>query len=170
MKDGFQNKCISCTLALDAERKEKNAGRHSLLQRERYKKRVSEGKCCCCDVERMSTSNCFCEVHYLKELSYRYLKTRLNDQLLLDKLKAQNYKCVYTGETLILGLNDSIDHIKPASKYPELKSDINNLQWVLRDVNFMKQSLSEDRFLELVEMIYIKNCKLKSNLNFNAET
>lgn len=73
--------------------------------------------------------------------------------MLKEKLVRQNFLCVYSHENIILGYNDSIDHIKPASKFLELKSDINNLQWVIREVNFMKDNLTEDRFFELINKI-----------------
>jgi 5-methylcytosine-specific restriction endonuclease McrA len=47
---------------------------------------------------------------------------------LRDKLVSQGYRCVYTGELLVLGVNDSLDHIYPASRFPERAKDPNNLK------------------------------------------
>ena len=55
------------------------------------------------------------------------------------------------------GVNASIDHIKPLSKYPELNNDINNLQWVDKKINNMKLDMEIDEFLSFVKIIYKNN-------------
>lgn len=71
----------------------------------------------------------------------------------------QNGKCYYTDIILSLPINDrdrsftaSID--RKNSKLPYEKS---NIQWVLKDINFMKLQLSEDRFIELCKTVYLQN-------------
>ena len=62
----------------------------------------------------------------------------------------QNYICPLTGDTLVAGVNMSLDHIKPTSKYPELLTDLKNLQWLSKWANWSKGALSVNMF--------IKNC------------
>ncbi len=75
-------------------------------------------------------------------------------QILKDKLVAQNYRCVYSGKTLVLGKNASIDHIFPVAKFPHLISEPTNIQWVDFTVNQMKGSLTHTEFVELIKLIY----------------
>lgn len=89
----------------------------------------------------------FCERCYFKKTSTDCLKTAKHAELIGQKLKDQNYRCAYTGEKIILGLNDSLDHILPISRYPELRSDPFNVEWVTRKVNCMKWDSTRDEFI-----------------------
>lgn len=67
----------------------------------------------------------------------------------------QEGKCAYTGIELTLPksstdrlFNASVDRIDSSEPYI-----IGNIQWVLKEVNIMKMSLSEERFLELCKRI-----------------
>jgi 5-methylcytosine-specific restriction endonuclease McrA len=89
----------------------------------------------------------FCEPCYFKKTSTDCLKTAKHAEVIGQKLKDQNYRCAYTGEEIILGLNDSLDHILPISKFPELRSDPANVEWVTRKVNCMKWDSTRDEFI-----------------------
>ncbi len=65
-------------------------------------------------------------------------------------LDAQGWTCAYTGEPLRLGINASVDHIYPISRFPERAHDIGNLEWVCLSVNFMKKDRTRDEFLALL--------------------
>ena len=68
-------------------------------------------------------------------------------------LERQNWTCPYTGDKIILGVNDSVDHILPISKYPESKYDIDNIQWTTRVINIMKSNLLDCEFLAAIEKV-----------------
>lgn len=70
---------------------------------------------------------------------------------MLEKLVSQNFKCFYTGLPLVPGVNASIEHIKPKSKNPELRKDINNLVWIRTEVNSMRNNYTFEKFLMLCE-------------------
>lgn len=89
----------------------------------------------------------FCERCYFKKTSTDCLKTARHAELLGQKLKTQKYRCAYTGEKIVLGLNDSLDHILPISKFPELRHDPENTEWVTRKVNCMKWDSTRDEFI-----------------------
>jgi 5-methylcytosine-specific restriction endonuclease McrA len=67
----------------------------------------------------------------------------------MDLFESQNGICVYTGRVLTIGLDASVDHIKPKSVYPELRHDIKNMQFISLRANRAKLTLSHQEFLEL---------------------
>lgn len=105
-------------------------------------------------VTRCGNSHTTCQTCYLKHISQSNLGARKYATLLLEKLEAQNHKCPYTGQELILGNNAWIDHIMPRSRFPELAKDIDNVEWVTETVNRMKQDRTPEEFLKLIRIIY----------------
>lgn len=97
--------------------------------------------------------DCFCERCYFKKTSTDCLKTAKHAELIGEKLKAQNYRCAYTGELIVLGVNDSLDHILPISRFPELRSDPSNVEWVTRKINCMKWDSTQEEFLETARLV-----------------
>lgn len=66
------------------------------------------------------------------------------------KLREQGHACAYTGEKIVLGVNDSLDHIYPARRFPHLRNDPKNVEWVTRLVNTMKTDLTREEFLTMI--------------------
>lgn len=70
----------------------------------------------------------------------------------------QEGRCYYTGEELDItsrsGATASLD--RKDSNYGYVK---HNVVWVHNDVNFAKHTLSETRFLEIIEKIYERKIK-----------
>lgn len=70
----------------------------------------------------------------------------------------QNGKCALTGQSLYFGkyvtknnntdTNASIDRIDSTKRYT-----IDNIQWVLKDINIMKMALSQDIFISLCKQV-----------------
>ena len=81
-------------------------------------------------------------------------------RVLIAKLDACNWQCVYTGEKLVLGQNLSFDHIDPICRFPEKKFDPKNIEAVSLTVNLMKRHLTKEEFLEMVR-------KIRSYVNSN---
>ena len=54
---------------------------------------------------------------------------------------------------LILGKNDSLDHIYPAERFPEKRTDPTNVEWVTREVNQTKRDRTPDEFMALLQLI-----------------
>ena len=151
-KGGFNYSCKECSVKQTQISKNKEKAR--LNQRIARKERLENGFCAFCYEKRLENSSYYCEKHFLQDKSKQHLKTTKYDKELKAILEKQNYKCVYTGEQLVLGLNASVDHIKPQFTNPELYDNINNLQWVTNEVNIMKRNLSEERFLKIITKIY----------------
>lgn len=119
--------------------------------REIRKKRSEDKVCLKCGDERINDSK-FCEICYLKEVSYRHFSTSSNYDKLKHLFNEQNGRCVYSGVQLTLGLNAELDHKIPSSKGGS--SDLDNLQWTHKIVNRMKLNFLEDEFLKFVNDIY----------------
>lgn len=77
-------------------------------------------------------------------------KEKIVEQM-LEKLISQDFKCFYTGLPLVPGVNASIEHIKPKSKNPELRKDVNNLVWIRTEVNSMRNNYTFEKFLMLCD-------------------
>lgn len=68
-----------------------------------------------------------------------------------DLIEKQNWKCTYTGELLIPGINASLDHIIPVSKGG--KNKISNIQWITLQMNNMKTNMSHNEFILMCDRI-----------------
>lgn len=71
-------------------------------------------------------------------------------------------KCVVCGKSFWKSGELHIDHIKPRSKYPELRYHLDNLQILCRSCNFLKGAYDGDDWREVVgRRKYAKNKQLK---------
>jgi|TARA_R110000751_G_scaffold1894_4_gene6936 hypothetical protein len=89
-----------------------------------------------------------CESHFFKNAAINRLGSSDFADDLMRLAEKQQYKCALTGDHLTPTDNMSLDHIKPASKFPELKEDISNVQWVTKWANAAKWNLSQEEFYE----------------------
>lgn len=96
-----------------------------------------------------------CDLHYCTAIARHAVgsQTIKAGQALLDKMIQQNYRCAYTNEFLELGTNCQLDHKNPASTHPHQKSDLDNLEWVLSDINIAKHNKTKNDFLALCKKI-----------------
>ncbi len=77
-------------------------------------------------------------------------RTTSKKNVLLDLIEKQQYKCALTGIELTPDIAE-IDHITPTSQGGT--NDVDNLQWLHREVNRMKGSLDQARFVELCKLV-----------------
>ena len=124
-----------------------------------YSKKWSEnnlnaGLCCSCKEKRLDNSIRYCEKHYLFGKSKDHFKTTKLWKELGDLLLSQDSKCALTGTPITLGLNDSLDHIIPTSSTGEkFSKDFSNIRWVTRQVNTVKNNLTDSELIDLLEQI-----------------
>lgn len=135
--------------------------------RQRNSRLVSQGRCVnCCD-PIIPGSKSFCELHWLANIATRNFSKGNGGigkaQALKEILVKQDFKCTYTGVTLIPGVNASIDHKQPVSTHPELQDSLENIQWVSYTVNKMKTNLSEPEFFALCKLITERHESQKEN-------
>jgi 5-methylcytosine-specific restriction endonuclease McrA len=132
----------SCAPCLEQHAKETQA---------RQLRRAGAKGCSKCSNERLQAplKKPLCEVCYLKQTAYSTAGSKSLWQLLKEKLEAQDYKCAYTGQRLLLGWNASLDHVLPTSLYPHLRAEPFNLVWTCRGFNTWKKNRTPEQLLEL---------------------
>jgi 5-methylcytosine-specific restriction endonuclease McrA len=136
--------CVTCR-ALD------NA--NSRLQRRRRRMLGhQEGTCTKCCRPRVGLS-VLCEWHYLQNRARLVLGSTSFAAAIKQKLIVQDSLCYYTGVPLVLGVNDSLDHVLSIAKHPESRADIDNVIWCTREINTMKNGMDADEFLMMCHLI-----------------
>ena len=102
-----------------------------------------------------------CEKCYLKQKSVQQLGNVHFWKELKLLLEQQQYKCPYTGNDLILGLNTSLDHIVSKKLDNSKAKDLNNIQWVDFQVNMAKGHLTHQQFIDFCKQIIEYQIKKK---------
>lgn len=94
--------------------------------------------------------------HIRKDAVRRGHEFSLTKEIMWQIFLDQNGKCKYTGLQLSFGANTrghektaSLDRIDSSKGYIE-----GNIQWVHKDINFMKRALEERKFLEYIKLIF----------------
>lgn len=120
-------------------------------------------RCHSCNDTALNTSR-YCLRCWIKDCVRKTLGVKEKQEkehlasLLLKKLKKQNHKCAYTGRILTAGINLSLDHVLPKSKFPDAKSNIDNLVWVDLSCNVAKNNLLPNDFLSMCEdVVYYRS-------------
>jgi 5-methylcytosine-specific restriction endonuclease McrA len=139
----------------EADRQRRNAWRRRWSD-----KNVAAGLCQNCTRQAVP-GLVTCEKHLLRALARKHLGAGRRWPELLALLDAQDRLCPYTGETLQIGANASIDHIVPRSRGGA--EHIDNLHWVSADVNRAKAALMHDEFVALCLVIVARHAPSNDN-------
>jgi len=99
----------------------------------------------------------------------RNLEFSITIEEIWDLFQKQNGRCSLSGvelnfnsERKIYDGNASLDRINS-----EIGYTISNVQWVDKDINFAKQSLTNEYFLAMIEKIYLHSIKKNEQNSFN---
>ena len=127
---------------------------------DRYRvKNRSTGLCGSCKNEKLPHSSYLCEEHWFnKAARSNGLRGRDDGKALKKIIEKQNYTCPYSGKKLVLGINASVDHINPKSRFPNQAFLLTNIEWVDISVNTIKADLTKDEFISLCKLI-ASRCK-----------
>ena len=90
---------------------------------------------------------------YLKDLSRNYLGTNTRWGELKRLYDNQGGRCYYSNLPIIVGEGATLDHTIPSKGGTKI-TEIKNLKWVDKNVNYMKRDLSEKKFLQLINLIH----------------
>ena len=134
--DGLKYICKSCIRLVS---KKRYKSRKELSEREgyciRYNCRFKAGK-----------PGGLCAMHFFKTAASSLKNPGIWKEL-EELAEKEDYVCVLTGDKLVAGVNMSLDHIKPISKYPELVNDLDNMQWVTKWANISKYDITVKDFI-----------------------
>lgn len=152
--DGFSARCRTCTNAYHRAWYAKNRELERAAKLRQMQARIDKGQCKYCCSPQLPGQR-VCQHHWFSNVAYHSLGKASNRaaQILKDKLAEQNSRCPYTGIQLIPGQNCQIDHIKPVSRFPELRHDPDNLEWVLDIANLAKRDLTKEEFIAFCRLV-----------------
>ena len=151
--------CSECSTLFTGKRRSKNArcetcrkSFEKIRLTQWYKQQHEDGKCQKCKGDRLDFS-AFCMTHWCQSILRTSLGLRLPllthySDILIERLRLQDFKCFYSSLPLTPGLNASIEHVKPRSFYPNLVDDLDNLVWVRVEINKMRSNLPISTFLD----------------------
>ena len=94
----------------------------------------------------MKNSKTWCEKHWFAQVVYRYGFKLTEWRKAKELIERQNYTCPYSRRKLVIGVNASLDHKSPRSKFPNLRNDWNNVEWIDLYINNIKQTLTKKEF------------------------
>jgi len=79
-------------------------------------------------------------------MDYKHFKYDRSEMgIFLKKKKEQGYRCAYTNEPIVLGLNANLGRIPPIFRFPELEKGLDNVEWVSAKVHH--------KFIEFCQII-----------------
>lgn len=139
--DNITTKCSSCR------------SRHKRLNAEHIARRVEQCKCACCGSDdplvpaTESSTAPRCETCFFKRTAHNSLGKRPRWRAIAESFDNQNRLCAYTNKPLVLGVNASLDHILPRSRFPHLRSEPSNTHWVDASINSMKHNMTHEEFI-----------------------
>lgn len=156
--------CTSCGKALDRSKGLLCTGCYSgycnnVNEKARQRKRA--GLCRYCDKTRVGKRLCL--NHYLMFTAKAHFGSVRRWEELSAIFDAQSGLCPYTGRSLTIGEDASLDHKTPKSRGGT--DAVDNLQWVYMPVNFMKLTCTDEEFKDLIQNIY---AHLFGKLNYES--
>ena len=143
--------CIECSTPVNSSIRCYNCNkRRTENRKQKYKEWKEKGLCCQCGNEVIKNKT-LCEKHYLMQVSSGRLDSSKYWKELKELIEKQNYKCALTGDTISFDDNIELDHIIPSSK--KGLSELNNVRWVTKEANRLKQNLTDIELKELCKKI-----------------
>ena len=151
-------KCPTCNNSFMSTRPSKKYCSHKCyrlrMSRNWKNKNRERGSCYSCSDKPVNGTSSWCEKHWLTQAAWRAgLRGERSWEKIRRLLESQNYICPYTGKKLTIGVNASIDHKLPRSKYPTLVGSIENYEWVDEDINRAKRTMTKDEFIAMCKTV-----------------
>jgi hypothetical protein len=118
-----------------------------------YREFRDKGICSSCRRNKCYPGISKCEACWFKLAARRNLGNQDHWQRLRDALLEQQGKCAYTGRSLTIGANASLEHIEPVSRSTNRATDVKNIKWVATEVNMAKGSRTLSEFLSMCKEV-----------------
>ena len=136
---------------------------HKAYQKRVYAEKKQAGVCSSCSRPVLVEGGTQCEYHWYSTVAFRHFGDggKAMTTTLMTLMARQAHRCPYTGVALLPGVNASLDHIMPTSRFPELGRDVTNVQWTSKIANQAKSALTGDEFVQLCEIV-IAHCQYSS--------
>jgi len=114
---------------------------------------IKNGVCSSCGRKKLEhVQTCF-DCWIITIASQNLRGVRGSSRIIKNKIIAQDFKCFYTGEQLVPGINASIDHLKPKKRFPELKNNPDNIVWCSQNINEQKRDTTKEEFITICHLI-----------------
>lgn len=125
------------------------------IQRNWKNKNRALGKCYACGNPPLRLGSSYCKKHWLYQAAWR---AGVRGEKIAEKVEAvllaQKNICPYTGRTLEIGNNASLDHIDPRSANTNGIGRLDNFEWVDVQVNLAKRAMTKAEFVELCGVVH----------------
>ena len=108
-------------------------------------RKEASGVCIRCSKAAMRPTR-YCRWHIMDNSLRKHGISSDQYDVFWQKLESQGFRCYYTGDPLIPGVNASIDHLVPKSRGGS-GSDIENCVWCDRDINALKNDWTKAEFI-----------------------
>ncbi len=125
---------------------------NSYLKKARLEAKIT-GKCLSCLKVNRLDNLILCLDCWFKEKARLHLGSSHRTGELKVLWSKRKGKCYYTNIELIPGVNASIDHKLPISKYPNSINNIDNLVWCAIRVNEGKQDQTSEEYIDLCRQV-----------------
>lgn len=158
--------CVNCATPLVSGDKQqqcpacRSKGVEATQQRRlRYRE---EGRCIHCGGDspiQRDNAEQICVTCYLRACSREHFGTNAQWPMLLAAWERCGGICPYTGLTMRLGIDASVEHRYPSSRFPALRENPQNIEWIHLRVNEMKRDFTHDEFIAFIRGIlsYVDN-------------
>lgn len=150
-KYGLYSKCRTCEDIYSKEYRIKNKDKLARKAKLHKQKLSQNGLCVQCGKTEALVSLRLCLKDHIKNICNNTLGDSSRWEELLGLLEDQKYKCALSGLPIEIGVNASIDHIIPQSKNGT--HELENLQWVHKNVNQIKWTMSVEELLTFCKLI-----------------
>jgi len=153
--------CFDCRVPLEqhhGRRCTSCADKSNQNMKQRVIRYKEESRCVMCGSGEPVTTgkHLRCKTCYFRQTAKQNLGSASRWQELENLWDRQQGICPYTGRQLQIGVDASLDHINPTSRFPECATEIRNVEWVYYRVNEMKKDWTKEEFIQFMRDILMR--------------
>lgn len=151
--NGLRAYCKTCEKAKRELWRKDNLGKNQAYVAGYRQRNIAKGKCRVCSQDALPKKR-VCRKHYVIDVASKTLGVA-SLSVANELLKRFDDKpfCPYTNEPLTLGVNAHLDHILSLKNRPDLRRDINNVEWISETANLSKNGFNKNDFIEFCKLV-----------------